>query len=1611
MALNSTVSPTLLGSQPHDIVHFPQLPEKQSAADDSSGGPTRRRPRLSSSQSSKSKSYCSRIEFIDEDFVVESSNARSCGRGGSCCTGDSIAYWCYLMIFLSFLLVFPFFVKWLLAAPIPQELWNKNFPHFPLIEDWRYVQDRKIQEMHIMSSEIPQSLGSCDHTCGTGGGFLRPSGDMRFGIDVELEAPRFGHTVYPVMLVSNDWDNWWVGGSRTDAQPQAYFAKATSVDGDEYRHVTPTCMKPPALQSSGSDHYVDNHKHSAATYLMVCVTWTIEKVQRHHSVSSIAGEDLGLYCDTVGGVGGWPCGSDPDSIDLPGCTDGVLDVSIDAQRGQSVVAGQTVDASFQGKVQLRACLNGSSTSETCVPSELPFSRWNCHTCRNITNVPGAQLELLNQTSLPKMEVMYNSLPSMEIVLSEANPKRFGSAANDRNGDLVKPYAYVFTSTLSDISPGPAGMHEGKWERLYDLDMTPGPEPADAPRRENPLSTTPIPIYDAERSTMQLRQGNKLRIEPSGCIGKPGPLYVAVCAVNSSTHADKFEFVPGQRVPPPPFNDRCLAVSGRCAYACGADRQLQLKHCENGQITQTELDGTDRGIDTRKNDVHTAVHIFVILLLCGFSAKLLQYTPGLFVPFRAAKSYNEKQTSQLKYIAVCTPSGSESKACVLRSLVGSVSARPKGCKCPFHVVLADEGHRHPIKIMFRLLVSILEKVPNLHDVPEVRKNQDDNIKDFTSQWVLDTRKFILNDCKTAEIQKDLNKLPADSDDAKNLTAKLDALSGITALRTMQNKKGWPKCRVEPHGAEFAEPKQAHGAEIADLEQQRSAEIAEIEQQHSAQIAKLEQLLQQMKSELTIGEEEVVCSGILHGHGHDDHPTPACEDDCESFCCPQHFEHPRFHLHYLGRAKPDENEMVIKVQHVARGMWCYMLPTGLLTGKLDLQGKSVLDFWLDLRKKATEYCQDFTNRLLVPLRTSRGKAGGLNFAENYLFAYSLNLISPQPAQDGQDEVSAWPELTQQKNCDKCSLFSVADARHQFQSDFFTVTLPYFFSRTLDDDRLNTKVSFAQCPQYFPEMPDDKDILDTSNSHFFRLSCMLRNSCGGVSSCGTNGTWLIPRRCDSEEGVWDLDSHEETNQGFTQLKEFRFFHESCKVEDTASSHDRVVQGRHSQYIHQCLSYGMAKNPKDYLAAVQRWAEGGVVLSLQTLTDLRKQGVFQIWCALLIYSAFVCSLFFLAYGVVIRSTFHNIFSLCTDHDVMGQVKLLVTWAVNKALVAKVDNFQQEWAQDYVEMFFDTLLWFLGLLLCVSLLWLVTKISFCIHHCVAKKGQPTYFPTSMSQWGRLLIVVNNLTYFFWFWTAFFWIGYNFACVFKKQEHSFDPVQMTVLAWTLQVLSWSMVIFSCSRYQIREGIDSNEVFSLTLTNIWRTTQMYYMTAPLVLYSIIMGIRDFLRNRSFGEDISYWTNGDRGETSKTIVKYWTLLLILLSLVAWGCNFAGILPNGSASGAAVIVVSLIGLDVLLPCAYLWLGNKMEKIPEALRLDDDLSKGGVCVKLQKVCGHCCQKLTCLAWWRNNLRSIIFSTTTTSVLKWVGPIQQLGFPLLTWFFPTLGINVAIMAAIAGRT
>merc|ERR1719262_1344038 len=144
------------------------------------------------------------------------------------------------------------------------------------------------------------------------------------------------------------------------------------------------------------------------------------------------------------------------------------------------------------------------------------------------------------------------------------------------------------------------------------------------------------------------------------------------------------------------------------------------------------------------------------------------------------------------------------------------------------------------------------------------------------------------------------------------------------------------------------------------------------------------------------------------------------------------------------------------------------------------------------------------------------------------------------------------------------------------------------------------------------------------------MIQNCAGGVSSKGTNGTWLIKDRRMGVKGtgsIWDMDTKQKTRANFDQLMEHRFFRESCKVEDLATSLDVMVQGKHSHYINRRLSYGMAKDPIHYLAGVQRQTEGGVVLALQTFFR-KKEGTPQVWMAFFVFTLFVASLANLMYG-----------------------------------------------------------------------------------------------------------------------------------------------------------------------------------------------------------------------------------------------------------------------------------------------------------------------------------------------------------------------------------------------
>jgi len=663
-----------------------------------------------------------------------------------------------------------------------------------------------------------------------------------------------------------------------------------------------------------------------------------------------------------------------------------------------------------------------------------------------------------------------------------------------------------------------------------------------------------------------------------------------------------------------------------------------------------------------------------------------------------------------------------------------------------------------------------------------------------------------------------------------------------------------------------------------------------------------------------------------------------------------------LHYLARAKPIEDERTVPAQHVAPGIWYYKVPPD-----------AHIEDWLPLRSKAQEhvYAMDDQDEadFVVPLRTSRGKAGGLNFSENY-----LTVLAERPENQYGDDRDEAP-----------CLFSICDARHQFQPDFFHTTLPYFYD---EDGELDTNVAFTQCPQHFHEMQDKLDYLDNNNAAFFRLNCMVRNCCGGVSSCGTNGTWMIKHR--DSNTVWEAERkrvRDSDRRRRTHVVERRVFHESCKVEDTASSLQAVLLGRRSQFINRRLSYGMAKDPENYLAAVQRWAEGGVVLSLQTFLSCRK-GVYMVWLALFFFMLFTASLVRLVTKddnswLVVQLGW---VSQDTVDGFVGPPKEVLL-AFVKAWAPEVWRQRPHVLEEYVMMFFQFMVWLASLVIAVAAVWVATAIAR-----VFFRRRCCLFPDEMRWWARLLISMDNLTYFFWFWTSFFWVGFNYYSVFAQKHYHFGAEGMFSFMLLVNALTWGMTISSALRYQLEESMESNEVVFLTLDNVWRSTQLFYITAPLLAYSIIEGIRDYLRYTFYGEDISFWSGGDRGAMSKELVKWWTLLLILGAIVAWIYYFlfGGISQQGAIS--ACLIVTIIATDVLHPCVYLWVGNTKLTREEA----------------QKMSWF--QALSSKRWWARRVYALVLNPTTTGILRWLNPAWQISMPFLCLWLPYIGVNQAFM-------
>jgi len=116
----------------------------------------------------------------DEEFEIEKEPwcnfmRQHCGKGkGGCC------YWCYVLVFFSFVFFFALFLKFMMTAPMPPENWNMEFERFPALMNQSWVQDAQASQGYSMKmSEIPQTWSGCNHTCGHMGPLLSQPASLR----------------------------------------------------------------------------------------------------------------------------------------------------------------------------------------------------------------------------------------------------------------------------------------------------------------------------------------------------------------------------------------------------------------------------------------------------------------------------------------------------------------------------------------------------------------------------------------------------------------------------------------------------------------------------------------------------------------------------------------------------------------------------------------------------------------------------------------------------------------------------------------------------------------------------------------------------------------------------------------------------------------------------------------------------------------------------------------------------------------------------------------------------------------------------------------------------------------------------------------------------------------------------------------------------------------------------------------------------------------------------------------------------------------------------------------------------------------------------------------
>merc|ERR1719401_1637674 len=301
-------------------------------------------------------------------------------------------------------------------------------------------------------------------------------------------------------------------------------------------------------------------------------------------------------------------------------------------------------------------------------------------------------------------------------------------------------------------------------------------------------------------------------------------------------------------------------------------------------------------------------------------------------------------------------------------------------------------------------------------------------------------------------------------------------------------------------------------------------------------------------------------------------------------------------------------------------------------------------------------------------------------------------------------------------------------------------------------------------------------------------------------------------------------------------------------------------------------------------------------------------------------------------------------------------------------------------------LIWLGTCVLMFVLLWVFTTMCKCCKRWIL-------FPNEMKWWGRLVISFDNLTYWVWFWTSFFWIGFNVYLAFFPASFHFNNIGMMSFMLVCTTLNYALIVSNSLRFSIMESIDANEIAFLSMDNIWRANQLFFMVGPIQAFSVFTGTKNFFSYLLYGQDIGGWSGGDLTQVSITIVKYWTSGIICMSVVCWIALFTSDATDVEYQSRrpGCIIFTFIAMDVLHPCIYLWtVGNKFSPADS-----------------KKMTWA--QRLASGKWWKYQMANLILNEGLTNVFRYVAPAYNFMLPILVFYNSYFGVSAGFTLVAVG--